>query len=65
MKDSHGTHKAAVGTSLKAEGELADIYYGTGKEAEADFSNSGESDLVIDLNNSNSYGKTTASVYNV
>ena len=65
LKDSHGTHKAAVGTSLKAEGELADIYYGTGKEAEADFSNSGESDLVIDLNNSSSYGKTTASVYNV
>ena len=65
LKDSHGTHKAAVGTSLTAEGELADIYYGTGKEAEADFSNSGESGLVIDLNNSSSYGKTTASVYNV
>ena len=30
-----------------------------------DFSDSGESNLVIDLNNSNKYGKTTASVLNV
>ena len=65
LKDSHGTHKAAVGTSLTAGDELADIYYGTDKEAEVDFSDSGESGLVIDLNNSSSYGKTTASVLNV
>ena len=65
LKDARGTHKVAIGTSLTAGEELADLYYGTGKEAEVDFSDSGESNLVIDLNNSNKYGKTTASVLNV
>lgn len=66
VKDGSGTHKAAIGTNMAAAGgELADVYYGTGKAAHLDLSGADESEILIDLNNSGAYGKTSADVYGV
>ena len=53
------------GTYMKVTGQAASSYYGTGANAEVDFSAMHESSRLIDLGNSGNYGKSVANFQNI
>ena len=66
LEDSGGMHKALIGREFHIGDDPADLYYGTGEGAEADFRGFHGTRLVVDLGNTGLYGgHVAAEFYNV